>query len=91
MLFASLLSGWGYGLAPFQMGIWTGPFLVGDTDWLLSRWGYGSALFWLGKAPQQGKAPQKGCLPGARPARYFCINYPDLNPGVILPSRSPPS
>ena len=22
--------GWGYGLAPFQLGIWTGPFLVGD-------------------------------------------------------------
>ena len=26
------LSGWRYGLAPFRLGIWTGPFLVGD--WL---------------------------------------------------------
>ena len=24
------LSNWGYGRAPFQLGIWTGPFLVGD-------------------------------------------------------------
>ena len=31
------------------------------------------------------------CLPGARPARYFCINYPDFSPRFTLPWRSPPS
>ena len=41
MLFAWPLSGRGYGLAPFQLGIWTGPFPVGDMDWPLSGWGYG--------------------------------------------------
>ena len=35
------LSGWGYGLAPFRLGIWTGPFPVGDMDRPLSSWGYG--------------------------------------------------
>ena len=42
------LSSWGYGLAPFQLGIWTGPFPVGDVDWPLSGWGYGLAPFRLG-------------------------------------------
>ena len=32
-----------------------------------------------------------GGLPGARPARYLCANYPDINPGCTLPERSPPS
>ena len=27
------LSSWGYGSAPFQLGICTGPFPVGDMDW----------------------------------------------------------
>ena len=27
-----------YGLAPFHLGIWTGPFLVGDTKLPLSSW-----------------------------------------------------
>ena len=27
---------WGYGLAPFRLGIWTAPFPVGDMDWPLS-------------------------------------------------------
>ena len=31
------------------------------------------------------------CLPGARPARYFSINYPDFSPSFTLPWRSPPS
>ena len=31
------------------------------------------------------------CLPGARPARYFSINYPDFSPRFTLPWRSPPS
>ena len=31
------------------------------------------------------------CLPGARPARYFFINYPDFSPTFTLPWRSPPS
>ena len=48
MLFAWPLSGWGYGPAPFRLGIWTGPFSVGDMDWPLSSWGYGLALFQLG-------------------------------------------
>ena len=30
------LSGWGYGLAPFQLDIWTAPFPIGDMDWTLS-------------------------------------------------------
>ena len=34
---------------------------------------------------------QGECLPGARPARYFCINYPDFSPRFTLPWRSPPS
>ena len=47
------LSSWRYGLAPFQLEIWTGPFpagdmdrpfLVGDMDRPLSSWGYGPAL-----------------------------------------------
>ena len=42
------LSSWGYGLAPFQLGIWIGPFPIGDMDWPLSGWGYGPALFQLG-------------------------------------------
>ena len=25
-----------------------------------------------------------GCLPGAHPARYFSINYPDFNPRSTL-------
>ena len=32
-----------------------------------------------------------GCLPGARPARYFCFKYPGFNPRFTLPHRSPPS
>ena len=31
------------------------------------------------------------CLPGARPARYFSINYPDFSPRFTLSWRSPPS
>ena len=27
------------GLAPFRFGIWTGPFPIGDLDWLFSNWG----------------------------------------------------
>ena len=27
----------------------------------------------------------KGFLPGARPARYFCIGYPDFSPRFTLP------
>ena len=38
------LSSWGYGLAPFRLGIRTGPFLVGDMDWPLSGRGY---MDWL--------------------------------------------
>ena len=34
MLFAWPLSSWGYGLAPFWLGMWNGPFPV-------SGWGYG--------------------------------------------------
>ena len=37
------------------------------------------------------KAVQEECLPGARPARYFSINYPDFSPRFTLPWRSPPS
>ena len=42
------LSNWGSGLAPFQLGTWTGPFPVGDIDRPLSSWGYGLARFRLG-------------------------------------------
>ena len=38
----------GFGLAPFRLGIWTGPFLVEDVDQPLSSWGYGLPLFHLG-------------------------------------------
>ena len=31
-----------------------------------------------------------GMLPGAHPARYFCIYYPGFNPRSTLPQRSPP-
>ena len=31
MLFALPLSSWGYGPAPFRLGIWIGPFPVEDT------------------------------------------------------------
>ena len=34
-----------HGLALFRLGIWTGPFLVGDMDCPLSSWGYGPAPF----------------------------------------------
>ena len=37
------LSGWGYGLAPFWLGIWTGPFPI-DMDRSLSCWGYGPTV-----------------------------------------------
>ena len=33
---------------------------------------------------------QQECLPGARLARYFCINCPDFNPGFTVPQRRPP-
>ena len=34
---------------------------------------------------------EKGeCLPGARPARYFSINYPDFSPRFTLSWRKPP-
>ena len=33
-----------HGFAPFRLGIWTGPFPIGDMDWPLSNWGYGPAL-----------------------------------------------
>ena len=39
------LCGWGYGPAPFRLGIWTGPFPVGDMDRPLANWGYGLAPF----------------------------------------------
>ena len=32
MLFAWPISNWGYGLAPFRLGMWMGRFLVGDMD-----------------------------------------------------------
>ena len=35
-------------MAPFQLGIWAGPFAVGDIYWPLSSWGYGPAPFRLG-------------------------------------------
>ena len=41
MLLAWPLSGWEYGLAAFELGIWTGPFPVEDTHPqtpVLSRW-----------------------------------------------------
>ena len=31
-----------------------------------------------------------GCLPDARPARYFCTNYPNFNPGFSPPLEEPP-
>ena len=31
-------------MAPFRLGIWTGPFLVGDIDWPVSVRGYEPAL-----------------------------------------------
>ena len=42
-----------HGLAPYQLGMWTcpfltGPFPVGIMDWPLSGWGYGLAPFQLG-------------------------------------------
>ena len=30
-----------------------------------------------------------GCLPGVRPARYFCINYPDFTPDLPSPRGVP--
>ena len=33
--------------------------------------------------------PRGECLPGARPARYFSINYPNFSPRFTLPWRSP--
>ena len=35
-------------VAPFQLGIWTGPFPVEDMDRPLSSWGYGLTPFRLG-------------------------------------------
>ena len=35
--------------------------------------------------------PLGECLPGARLARYFAVNYPDFSPRFTLPWRSPPS
>ena len=43
---------------------------------------------WHGTRPC---APTGECLPGARPARYFSINYPDFSPRFTLSWRSPPS
>ena len=35
-------------MARFRLGIWTGPFPVGDMDWPLSNWEYGPSRFRLG-------------------------------------------
>ena len=53
---------------------------------------HGVRRFSLGFAPgAPALTPSVGeCLPGARPARYFCINYPDFSPRFTLPWRSPP-
>ena len=32
-------------MCPFRLGIWTGPFPIGDMDWPLSNLGYGPAPF----------------------------------------------
>ena len=45
------LSSWGYGLAPFRLGIWIGPFPVGDMDRPLSGSGYGLAPSGWGYGP----------------------------------------
>ena len=53
------------------------------------RLSYGCCYF--GLMPSTFSPLWGGCLPGTRPARYFCINYPSFNPGFTLPQRSPPS
>ena len=35
-------------------------------------------------------ATKEECLPGARPARYLSINYPDFSPKFTLRWRRPP-
>ena len=63
-------SSWGYGLALFRLGIWIGPFPIGDMDEplsspfpigdmerLFSSWGYGLAPFRLGISTSPFRAP----------------------------------
>ena len=45
-----------------------------------------------GAPAKQRVRPTEGeCLPGARPARSFSINYPDFSPRFTLSWRCPPS
>ena len=58
---------------------------ISDTHmwtWCLLEWNGG---------PQQMTGTLGECLPGARPACYFSMNYPDFSPRFTLPWRSPPS
>ena len=53
-------------MAPFMLGIWTGPFPIGDMDWPLSSWGYGPVPFrlgiWTGPFPVEDTHLQKPVL-----------------------------
>ena len=40
--------------APFELGIWAGPFPIGDMDWPLSSWGNGLVPFRLGPLARWG-------------------------------------
>ena len=76
------LSSWGYGLAPFYLGIWTGPFAIGDTDRPLSGWGYGLAPFYLGIwagpfTTSQGTREQRPCQ-----FNWTCCFH--QNPGISV-------
>ena len=70
-------------MASFRLGIWTGPFLVGDMDWPLAGWGYGPAPFqlgiWIGRAcillvgteSREGNWPFQLRIPTQKPALFM--------------------
>ena len=75
----------------FPTPFWPSPFYeVRQTDQrarlgLLTRRSAVLARLWGAGAVLKGE-----CLPGARPERYFSINYPDFSPRFTPSWRSPP-
>ena len=53
-------------------------------SWGGENWSRRRGAIWQAICGQK-KIEKGGCLPSARRARYFCINYPEFNPRFTLP------
>ena len=71
------LHGWGYGLAPLQLGIWIGPFQVGVMDQPLSSWGYAEHVEEMERKTQE-------CIDAGLVLEYKKGEYPSHCPPCLL-------